>query len=233
MKRRLAVLILLFSVSSCVAPIVGAEDNTLTISTMAQDITNVESNKEKIFSSIYKKYQLERLKEISEINYENKVEEEPEYFEIIPEELITYTDFEVPPNKVFKSYMGSQHITSKTSSQYELKNKYVLDYETGIYTVDGRYCCALGSYYTTDIGIYFDIIMTSGEIIPCILADCKADKHTDELNQYTLSNSSIVEFVVNEKVLIPKISNRWGNTGDISYLGGIFDGEIDYIRIYE
>lgn len=75
--------------------------------------------------------------------------------------------------------------------------------------------------------------MKSGEVIPCILADCKADEHTDSLGQYTVSNGSIVEFIVHTPTLIPNISNRWGNTGDVSTLGGIFDGEISYIRIYE
>ena len=162
-------------------------------------------------------------------NDEEIVDEEKKY--IIEEELF-YVDLDVPLNKPFKSYMDAKFITSDGSVQYQLKYSYTLD-NTGIYMVDGRYACALGSYYTTDIGTKFDIIMNSGEIIPCILADCKADEHTDNLGQYTISNDSIVEFVVDTSTLIPNISNRWGNTGDVSTLGGIFDGEISYIRIYE
>lgn len=162
-------------------------------------------------------------------NDEEIVDEEKKY--IIEEELF-YVDLDVPLNKPFKSYMDAKFITSDGSAQYQLKYSYTLD-NTGIYMVDGRYACALGSYYTTDIGTKFDIIMNSGEIIPCILADCKADEHTDNLGQYTISNDSIVEFVVDTSTLIPNISNRWGNTGDVSSLGGIFDGEISYIRIYE
>lgn len=162
-------------------------------------------------------------------NDEEIVDEEKKY--IIEEELF-YVDLDVPLNKPFKSYMDAKFITSDGSVQYQLKYSYTLD-NTGIYMVDGRYACALGSYYTTDIGTKFDIIMNSGEIIPCILADCKADEHTDNLGQYTISNDSIVEFVVDTSTLIPNISNRWGNTGDVSSLGGIFDGEISYIRIYE
>lgn len=162
-------------------------------------------------------------------NDEEIVDEEKNY--IIEEELF-YVDLDVPLNKPFKSYMDAKFITSDGSVQYQLKYSYTLD-NTGIYMVDGRYACALGSYYTTDIGTKFDIIMNSGEIIPCILADCKADEHTDSLGQYTVSNNSIVEFIVHSPTLIPNISNRWGNTGDVSTLGGIFDGEISYIRIYE
>lgn len=41
-----------------------------------------------------------------------------------------------------------------------------------------------------------------------------------------------MEFIVHSPTLIPNISNRWGNTGDVSTLGGIFEGEISYIRMY-
>ena len=128
--------------------------------------------------------------------------------------------------------MDVRLITSTNSAQYKLKSEYELD-DSGIYMIGGRYACAIGSYYSTEIGTKFDVVMESGEVIPCILADCKADEHTDSLGQYTVSNNSIVEFIVHSPTLIPNISNRWGNTGDVSTLGGIFDGEISYIRIYE
>lgn len=142
-----------------------------------------------------------------------------------------YIDMDVPESKPFKSYMDARLITSTNSAQYKLKSEYELD-ESGIYMIDGRYACAIGSYYTTEIGTKFDVVMESGEVIPCILADCKADEHTDNLGQYTISNDSIVEFIVHSPTLIPNISNRWGNTGDVSTLGGIFEGEISYIRMY-
>lgn len=68
------------------------------------------------------------------------------------------------------------------------------------------------------------IVLESGEVIPCVLADVKDDEHTDSLNQYTVANGSIVEFVVHTNTLIPNISNRWGNTGDVSKIAG-FEGE--------
>lgn len=149
------------------------------------------------------------------------------------EELISYVDKSVPRNKAFKSYMDARHITDKTSDQYQLKSEYSLDYDTGIYMVNGRYACALGSYYTEEIGTEFDVIMQSGNVIPCILADLKDDKHTDKYNQYTIANNSVVEFVVNERVLVPLITTQWGNSGDVSLVNDLFEGEIDYIRIYE
>ena len=47
---------------------------------------------------------------------------------------------------------------NKTHATIQVKSEYVLD-ETGIYKVDDRFCCAIGSYYTTQIGTYFDIGM--------------------------------------------------------------------------
>ena len=204
-----------------------ANGETLITSMITQNVNTKNTNK--IFSSIYVEHLLNLNLNLKKVEIDKN---ENDKIENINE--ITYTDLDVPKGKEksFKSYMGYQYITSKNSKQYLLKEQYVLDENTGIYMINGRYCCALGSYYTTDIGIVFDIVMKSGSIIPCILADSKSDSHTDYLNQYTLLNNSIVEFVVNEDVLIPKISTQWGNTGDISYLGGIFEGEIDFIRIY-
>lgn len=171
--------------------------------------------------------QLEMNKHQEDTTIENN--EEDDKVPVIIEETY-YIDMDVPESKPFKSYMDARLITSTNSAQYKLKSEYELD-ESGIYMIDGRYACAIGSYYTTEIGTKFDVVMESGEVIPCILADCKADEHTDNLGQYTISNDSIVEFIVHSPTLIPNISNRWGNTGDVSTLGGIFEGEISYIRM--
>lgn len=225
MKRSITKTVFLSAVI-CVAPLWAANNKQLTVA------ATVQEEKAEIYSHIYKKYRTyyEQQKMIAVEEIVENIELEDELEEI--EENLTYTDYYVPSNKLFKSYMDARHITNKNSQQYRLKSKYILD-GTGIYKVDNRFCCAIGSYYTTQIGTYFDIVMKSGEIIPCILADCKADEHTDNLKQYTISNGSIVEFVVDTSTLIPNISNRWGNTGDVSTLGGAFEGEIDYIRIYE
>lgn len=172
--------------------------------------------------------QLEMDKHQEDTAIENN--EEDDKIPVIIEETY-YVDMDVSESKPFKSYMDARLITSTNSAQYKLKSEYELD-DSGIYMIDGRYACAIGSYYTTEIGTKFDVVMESGEVIPCILADCKADEHTDNLGQYTISNDSIVEFVVHSPTLIPNISNRWGNTGDVSTLGGIFEGEISYIRMY-
>ena len=182
-------------------------------------------------SRFYIKVRQNMFKRQLQMNKLDEIEEAVDETENIIIEETYYIDLDVPSEKPFKSYMDARMITSTNSAQYKLKSEYELD-DSGIYMVDGRYACAIGSYYSTEIGTYFDIVMTSGEVIPCILADCKADEHTDNLGQYTLGNGSIVEFVVNEPTLIPNISNQWGNTGDVSTLGGIFEGEIAYIRMY-
>lgn len=214
-------------VSTLVAPLRAENIQAITASA-AQVNYYYESH----FCIRTKERMFQRQIEINKTSQSNDVIEEiiEEDTPIIIEET-HYVDMDVPTGKTFKSYMDARLITNKSSAQYELKSEYELD-ESGIYMIDGRYTCAVGSYYTTKIGTKFDVVMVSGEVIPCILADCKADEHTDNLGQYTVGNDSIVEFIVHSPTLIPNISNRWGNTGDVSTLGGIFEGEIAYIRVY-
>lgn len=211
-----------------ISPFMGNENITKT-DVVAQTKTTYYQHSDKNIRC-KQKYQL--TKDFIEVlNFEeisNIYEQED-----LVEDLTSYVDKTVPPNKTFKSYIDARHITDKTSEQFKLKSQYSLDYNTGIYMINGRYACALGSYYTEEIGTEFDVVMQSGNVIPCILADLKDDKHTDKYNQYTVANNSVVEFVVNEKVLIPLITTKWGNSGDVSLVDDLFVGEIDYIRIYE
>ena len=57
-KRLIAKGLLIIMSVSCVAPFVGANDNNITISIMAQESKNL------IFSNIYKKYRERRFEEI-------------------------------------------------------------------------------------------------------------------------------------------------------------------------
>lgn len=195
-----------------------------------QNITE-ENITEESFSLMYLRYKNDlKNKDVENISVEDISDNDDSIIEIQDDYII----LDVPTGKEFKSYMDAKTITNKNTAQYQLKYSYELDYNTGIYTVNGRYCAALGSYYTEKVGTYFDIVMKSGEIIPCILADVKADKHTDELNQYTVRNNSTVEFIVDTQVLVSNLHAIKGtNTGDISHLGDIFDGELAEIRIYE
>ena len=147
--------------------------------------------------------------------------------EFISENLINYVNCDAPSNNTIKSYMDYRTITSKSSKQYELQDSCAYTNEYGLRMVDDRYCVALGSYYTTTIGQYVDIELENGVVIKGILADCKADIHTDSTNRIN-PNGSVVEFVVDTESLehIPRIM------GDISYTNN-WDSKVVNIKVYD
>lgn len=230
-RRLVAGSLLTASALTCIVPLWGRQNNIQTAKAAQEGqyiylrvFTGLKENleKEKTHKELEEK---EAMEQIIAREYESLESEIEEY-------LKKYTDYPVPENKPFKSYMDAETIRDKSSKQYAMKSTFLLDYNTGIYMIGNRYACALGSFYSTEIGTEFDIVLESGEVIPCVLAEAKKDKDTDSLNQYTLENGSIVEFVVHTSTLIPNISNQWGNTGDVSKIEG-FEGEIAYIRIYD
>ena len=115
-------------------------------------------------------------------------------------------------NKDFKSYENYKAIRSKNSPHYKLQHSYAYS-DNGFRKVDGRYCIAVGSYFTTEIGQYLDIVLANGTIIPCVLGDQKADRHTDDLHIAHGSDGSIVEFIVDVSELTTKV---YGGTGNVS-----------------
>lgn len=133
-----------------------------------------------------------------------------------------------PGSSSFKSYMDAVAIRNKRSRQYRLKASYILDPDTGIYMVDDRYCVALGSYYTTEIGTKVDVVLDSGNIIPCILAECKSDAHTDATHRQN-PNGSVVEFIVRTQSL----SRTVRRMGDCSYAKEDWGGNVASIIVYE
>ena len=123
--------------------------------------------------------------------------------------------------------MSYRNITSKSSDQYKLQQMaYTGTY--GIRQVNGRFCVAVGSAYTTQIGQYIDLVLEDGTIIPCILGDCKADEHTDSRNILT-SDGSLAEFVVD----VPSLSKTVRYTGDISTACDDWESIITRIIIYD
>lgn len=149
------------------------------------------------------------------------------YSKYLSKNKVKYTNMSTPSQNGFKSYMSYKCITDTSSKQYSLqKSCYTGDY--GIRMKDGRYCVAVGSYYTTKIGTKIDLIMENGATIKCILADCKADAHTDSTNRQN-PNGSIAEFIVDMNSL-DKTAKRMG---DISYCSEKFKGEIKKIRVYK
>ena len=132
----------------------------------------------------------------------------------------------VPDQNGFFSYMDADCITSVGTDQHEMKSKYRLD-SSGIWTYDGRWCIAVGSYYTTKVGQYVDIVLKNGTTITGILADCKADKDTDSTRRQN-ANGSIVEFVVNESNLSSEVKKH----GSCAYAYPQWQSEVDHIDIY-
>ena len=135
---------------------------------------------------------------------------------------------DVPSNNSFKSYMDADTITSINTDQYKLKAKYVIDEQTGIWTVDERYCIAVGSYYTQSIGTYIDVVMENGSTLHCILGECKRNRDTDYTNRQN-PNGSVVEFIVNTSSM-PSMVRKMGNC---SYACEEMKGEIKSIIVYD
>lgn len=131
------------------------------------------------------------------------------------------------PGCTFKSYMDYRSIRNRSSKQYKLQKKAVTNKKNGLRMINGRYCIALGSYYTRKIGAKVDLVMSSGKVVKCITADMKADK--DTINRHRQHpDGSVAEFVVDTG----RLSNKVRRMGDVSYANP-FKGRIRQIRIYK
>lgn len=148
---------------------------------------------------------------------------------------LNFTDktvFNIPESynqRDFKSYESYKVITSKNSPHYKLQNQYAVTGPEGIRKVDDRFCIAVGSYFTTTIGQYIDIVLANGTIIPCILGDQKSDAHTDEQHIAHSTDGSIVEFIVDLDVL-NELPRKMGN---ISYVYSEWQSPVVQVIVYD
>lgn len=147
--------------------------------------------------------------------------------ELISDHEITSTTYYAPYNRI-KSYMPYTAITSRSSDQWKLQ-QIAYTGTHGIRQVNGRYCIAVGSAYTSQIGQYIDLVLENGTTIPCILADQKADKDTNAENTITEHDGSLVEFVVNSGSLSSMVKKM----GDISYAQNDWNSMIAQIIVYD
>lgn len=146
---------------------------------------------------------------------------------LISNQKITSTTYYAPHNRI-KSYMPYTAITSKSSPQWKLQQvAYTGDY--GIRQVNGRFCIAVGSAYTSKIGQYIDLVLENGTVIPCILADQKANKDTNSDNTITEHDGSLVEFVVSSSNLSKTVKRM----GDISYASDGWNSMITQVIVYD
>lgn len=147
--------------------------------------------------------------------------------DLISDHEITSSTYYAPYNRI-KSYMPYTAITSRSSAQWKLQ-QIAYTGTHGIRQVNGRYCIAVGSAYTSKIGQYIDLVLENGAVIPCILADQKADKDTNSENTITEHDGSLVEFVVSSS----NLSRSVRKMGDISYAQDDWNSMITQVIVYD
>lgn len=98
-----------------------------------------------------------------------------------------------------KTYMDYRMTTVVSSRQYQfIHNELTIDEETGfLYDEDGFIAVALGSYYG-EIGDRYYFTLDTGVVLPLVKAEEKADEDTDGSGCYHLSDSSVMEFVIDD-----------------------------------
>lgn len=141
--------------------------------------------------------------EVDSENQENGTEteteatEQPETYEVIKEYPITdgNTTKTVLPYKAF----------GKNTNQAKLQSLCQTN-EVGLRVYDGRFTIAVGTYFNTAIGQYFDLVLENGTVIPCIMGDLKADIHTDSRGLFTEASGCMTEFIVDRTYLPNKNS---------------------------
>jgi len=147
------------------------------------------------------------------------------YKSYVSEDPLPYVSKSVQ-NDVRKSFEDYRCLSS-TSRQGMLQT--IADTSpSGLRKVDNRYCVAVGSYFSHDIGKYIDVVLQNGEVIPCIIADAKADAHTDSSNAIS-RDGSCVEFIVDTESLPEDVQA----SGDCSGCKSSWNSPVSEIRLYE
>ncbi len=153
----------------------------------------------------------------------------------------TFTDYEAPDiSSNNKTYMRFQNLGYNTGNKQSALSRgayaYTGDYQMRM--VDGRYLVALGTYYTSTIGQYVDIMLEDGTVLPCILGDVKSDTHTDETRRYQKWDKSVLEFIVDSPIIthgadkydyFHAVTGLNGNFSDV----GAFSSKVKTIRVYD
>lgn len=137
-------------------------------------------------------------------------------------------NWDVNCNSWFKSYMPYTAVTDTSSKQFKLLNgsEAYTDNNTGIRMVGDRYCIALGSYYTTEIGQKVDLVLDNGNVIKCVLGDCKADCDTNASNQYA-GSGDVAEFIVDYNIF----NNLKDASGTVNWVYGFEGGIVNVVLV--
>lgn len=117
----------------------------------------------------------------------------------------------------FKTYMSYKCITMRSSPQYKLQHKSTTKTDkNGLrYTeINGKKYIhiALGSYYGSTIGTKYRLKLSTGKYFYGILADQKANVHTNSTHQYTRQNGDVIEFIIDNN----KLNRNIRMMGDVS-----------------
>ena len=117
----------------------------------------------------------------------------------------------------FKSYTNYKCL-SRTSKQWQLQTQAYTD-KNGLRKIGDAYLVALGSYYGTTLGKKYQVTLVNGNEFQIVMCDLKKDEHTDNNNQATVSDGSILEFYVDTSVL-HKGAKISGDISSIQFFSG-------------
>jgi len=225
------IIVILFSIFT--NPMLSSAEGNYRYAKTTINIRAKPNVKSKIVGHVYWNDKVKILKKINKKWYMVYYKKQKRYIrrKYLRKSRKKYKTYSSPSTKTFKSYEDANRITDNSSlAQGKLKEKYHLDYQSGVWMVGNRYCIAIGSYYTKNIGVKIDLVLSHNgrkRILKCITADSKADK--DTVNNHKIhKDGSVVEFVVNTDY----ISKRVHLMGDVSYAGEKFKGRIVKIFVY-
>lgn len=185
-------------------------ENKQVISDVAENETVMEEQKN--FYSLGNENFNNEIEIFTEEEEEIKTEDEQEIQD--NEEINVVSSFEIysPYYDGKKTWMDYRAVTDRKSVQYSLLRDYSYTGDYGIRMVDDRFCVAVGSRFSLEIGQYFDLVLENGFTIPCIKGDAKSNDNTDSTNTFTITNNSYCcsEFIVDQTVfreLFPGVGN--------------------------
>lgn len=144
---------------------------------------------------------------------------------------------EVNGTHAWKPYARYTAIKNTSSRQYKLQQIAKTDSLGRRYVTDGsgihRYCVALGTAWAggspSDIGRCVDLVMVNGATLHCVLGDIKKVEHSKGGEGRYGSNNELVEFQVD----MDKLPDVVRNSGDCSYFGSDFEGEVKAVIVYD
>lgn len=185
------------------------------------DMASYEQRQVQLTESSYRSESAEEKQRVGNTDKNKKKSKKKEYQSYMLPFYAGYSG-----TKTYEKYCA---ITSRVSLQWELQQAASTD-ENGLRVVNDRYCVAIGSYFATEIGQYFDLVLENGTVIPCIMGDAKSDKHTDpEYHIFTVKSKCCSEFIVDAGIL----SEKLGSYGDVSKLFSDWDSPVVEVRVYQ